>query len=102
MRRYIIAFFIASTVLVACNTGSSEYKLETFTTSDGRYGYDIYHDTSLVIHQPVIPAAQGNVAFENKNDAEKVGELVIQKLEHKVMPPSVTTDELDSLGIDSK
>jgi len=65
------------------------------------WGYEIYIDTAGApyIRQPIIPAVPGNKAFATRDDAAKVGELVRHKIMNNIMPPSVTIEELDSLGI---
>ena len=63
------------------------------------YGYDIFINNKLLIHQPNIPGMGGNKGFVKKSDAEKVAKLVIAKLEKGMMPPAVEKKELDSLKI---
>jgi hypothetical protein len=63
------------------------------------YGYNIIMDSHVFIHQPSIPSIAGNKGFTSNEQAEKVAALVIYKLTHNIMPPSVTLKELDSLGI---
>jgi Domain of unknown function (DUF4907) len=63
------------------------------------YGYDIIVDGKLYIHQPHIPAVSGNHSFKTDADAKKAGELAAYKIRNKIMPPSITVEELDSLGI---
>ena len=63
------------------------------------YGYNIIMDSHIFIHQPSIPSIAGNKGFTSKAQAEKIATLVIHKLTHNIMPPSVTPKELDSLGI---
>ncbi|HKR05798.1 MAG TPA: DUF4907 domain-containing protein [Bacteroidia bacterium] len=63
------------------------------------FGYDIYMYRSLYVHQPAIPAINGNRGFDNEEDARKTAELVVYKLKNNIMPPSVKVEELDSLGV---
>ncbi len=63
------------------------------------YGYDILMDGKLYVHQPHIPAVAGNRSFASEKDAGIAGELVAYKIRNNIMPPSVTVEELDSLGI---
>jgi Domain of unknown function (DUF4907) len=63
------------------------------------YGYDVFADGKLSIHQNSIPAVQGNKGFETKADAEKVAQLVISKIRKGEMPPTVTIDELKKLKV---
>lgn len=63
------------------------------------WGYDIYVDGTMYIHQPHIPAVPGNKGFKTEEDAQKTAGLVIYKLSIGISPPSITPDELDSLGV---
>jgi hypothetical protein len=61
------------------------------------FGYDIYADGKLVIHQPHAPAMQGMDGFKSNERAIKVANLVIKKIKRGEMPPTVTHDELKKL-----
>jgi hypothetical protein len=72
------------------------------TTADAAlkgYGYSILMDGKMYVHQPHIPAVPGNKGFASVADAKKAGALIKYKVEHHIMPPSVTVEELDSLKI---
>ncbi len=72
------------------------------TTADASlkgYGYNILMDGKLYVHQPHIPAVPGNKGFGSDVDAKKAGNFIKYKVEHHIMPPSVTVEELDSLHI---
>ena len=64
------------------------------------YGYDIFINNTLFIHQPVIPCFSGNKRFKSKTDAKKVAVLVIEKIRKGIIPPSVTLSELQKIAID--
>ena len=63
------------------------------------WGYDIYEGSSIRIHQPHIPAVEGNRGFSSEAQAIKVAELVIYKLENGIVPPSITKQEMIQAGI---
>ncbi|MEY3350137.1 MAG: hypothetical protein RIQ50_248 [Bacteroidota bacterium] len=63
------------------------------------WGYDIYEGSSIRIHQPHIPAVEGNRGFSSEAEAIKVAELVIYKLENGIVPPSITKQEMIQAGI---
>jgi hypothetical protein len=63
------------------------------------FGYDIIAQGKVIIHQPYIPAISGNKGFRTKEDAQKIAQLVIYKLNKNIIPPSVTKKELDSLQL---
>ncbi len=66
---------------------------------NGTFGYDVFVDGKLVIHQASIPAMPGNEGFTSREDAIKVAELVMYKIRKGEMPPTVTTDELRDLKV---
>jgi len=61
------------------------------------WGYDIYRGGKMIIHQQSIPGMPGNEGFGKKLQAKKTARLVINKIEHGEMPPTVTPDELKKL-----
>ena len=63
------------------------------------YGYDILIGEKLYIHQPNIPAVEGNNGFATEEKARKAAAFIIYKIKMNIMPPSVTKGELDSLGV---
>jgi hypothetical protein len=63
------------------------------------YGYDIYADDKLMIHQQSIPAMPGNDGFKTKTDAEKVAQLVIEKIKKGEMPPTVSVEEMKKMKV---
>ena len=63
------------------------------------YGYDLFVDGTLKVHQPHIPAIPGNRGFSSEEYAKQAGEFVAYKVKNNIMPPSVTPEELDSLGV---
>jgi hypothetical protein len=67
--------------------------------NENTFGYDIYKDSRLIIHQANIPAVSGNKGFETKELAESVALLVIEKVSKGEMPPTVSIEELKNLGV---
>lgn len=74
------------------------YEITVVTSGEG-WGYQIKHNNTVVINQLTIPAIGGHHPFVSEAEARATAALVIDKLSHGRMPPSVTTAELDSLGI---
>ena len=62
------------------------------------FGYDILIYDALYVHQPHIPAINGNRGFHSKDQATKAAEFVVYKIRNNIMPPSLSVGELDSLG----
>ncbi len=69
----------------------------TFQVAGG-WGYNVLVDHKIFIHQEAVPAIRGNKIFINKEDAEKTGSLIVQKILNKKVP-SVSKNELDSLHV---
>lgn len=65
----------------------------------GGWGYDIYQQGKLTIHQPSIPGQAGNRGFASKAAAEKVARLVMGKLQRGEMPPTVTQEEMKEIKV---
>jgi uncharacterized protein YcfL len=63
------------------------------------FGYNIYMYDAQYIHQPNVPAINGERGFKTKEQAQKAGEFVAYKIKKNIMPPAVTAHELDSLGL---
>ena len=81
------------------SNSSSDFSVEVLYTKDLGWGYDILMNGKAFVHQPHIPAVAGGKGFSTKEDALKTANFVIKKLEQKIMPPSLTVQELDSLGV---
>ena len=82
----------------------SAYKNSNITyniidATNSTFGYDVFVDGKLMIHQTSIPSLPGNDGFKTKDDAAKVAELVMYKIRKGEMPPTVTADEMKNLGI---
>lgn len=91
-------------IFCSCNQqtkqkGNGHYQIRIYQTGIDQYGYDVNKDSAAFIHQPIIPTIQRNRGFATEQDARKVAELMIYKIENGITPPSVTTQELDSLKI---
>jgi len=83
---------------------SSAYKNSTITYNiidapNNTFGYDVFVDGRLMIHQTSIPAMPGNEGFKTKEDATKVAEMVMYKIRKGEMPPTVTPEEMKNLGV---
>ena len=75
-----------------------QYFGESYPLENG-WGYRIYKDQIIIIEQKHIPAINKIVCFSNREQAQQVAELVIEKIKKGVFPPAITIAELDSLKI---
>lgn len=77
------------------NKRDHHYTVDVINIEKG-WGYNILRDNKLIIHQPYIPAKNGQFVFRNKYDAKKTGQLVVKKLQNS-QSPRIRIDELDSI-----
>jgi hypothetical protein len=75
------------------------YIYKVIPSINSTWGYDIFKDEKMLIHQVNKPGMPGNEGFKAKSDAKKVARLVIEKLKKGEMPPSVTLDEMKQLKV---
>lgn len=76
------------------------FKVDSIETNGSRgWGYDIMIDGKIYIHQPNVPAVMGNNGFSSEELARTAGEYIVSKIMKNILPPSVTPEELDSLGL---
>jgi hypothetical protein len=85
----------------ATSSINEKYNIRTYRNEgqNNGWGYDIYADSALYVHQPHIPALNGTRGFVSETDARSVGQFVVLKLMRNIVPPSVSKQELDSLQI---
>lgn len=62
------------------------------------WGYNIYTDGKIYIHQDIVPAIPTNRGFRTKEDAMAVGKKVYDRLVAGQMP-MVTAKEVRDMGI---
>jgi hypothetical protein len=92
---YIALFSLLVSLLISCSGRGHFYTLKVIRSGEG-WGYEIKINNQTYIHQPHIPAVEGNLPFSNKKTARKTGRIVIKKLkEHK--PPGLTREEIDNI-----
>ncbi|MDG1915991.1 MAG: DUF4907 domain-containing protein [Crocinitomix sp.] len=80
-------------------SSDSPYTAVTFEKGKNDWGYKIMNGEALLINQPHIPAVQGNSGFSSKEKALITGNYMIYKLDAGILPPTVSLEELDSLGV---
>jgi hypothetical protein len=62
------------------------------------FGYEILMNGRLYIRQPNIPGLPGNAGFKDRETADRVAKLVIDKIRRNEMPPSITPQELKKIN----
>jgi len=92
----VLALFLVIVIIAFTLNGRGHfYKTELFRSGEG-WGYDILKNEKVYIHQPFIPAIEGQVPFSDKRSARKTGKLVISKLMRQ-KSPTVTKEELNEI-----
>jgi len=89
----LILVIILATIIAT--TRGHFYEVDLFRNEQG-WGYDILRDNNIYIHQPFMPAIEGQVPFKDRKSARKTGKLVIKKI-HNHESPALTREELESL-----
>lgn len=95
----LIAILIVTACFLTYNADRG-YRVVTFRNNAG-WGYDILYDQKIIIHQPFMPAINGQKAFSERNAARMTGKLVVSKLrKHRL--PGITSNELYAIITDPK
>jgi hypothetical protein len=76
-----------------------DIKSKAFRNSDSTWGYTIYVNGRIYIHQQVITTLYPTSGFHTEADAVKTSGLVVRKIKNHIAPETVSVKELDSLGI---
>lgn len=76
-------------------------ELKTVQLGENRWEYDIYVDHKMYIKQDRIPAVAGLHAFVSKEEAERTGNLVVEKIKRGEQP-ALTKAEIQQLNITVK
>ncbi len=71
--------------------------LETYRSEIG-WGYKIFKNGRVYINQQYIPVIRGKTPFATKEEAKKVGEVVLEKVKNSEAP-YITEQVLDSLKV---
>ena len=80
-------------------TNVDVYSVKTTFTPDHGWGYQILNNGDLYINQPHIPAVAGNKGFDSEGKAITTADYIIYKMNNGLFPPTVSPEELDSLGV---
>jgi len=91
-------------IIVNVNAENIEVKTDKFSSEatfspEFGWGYQILNNGELFINQPHIPSIQGNKGFETKDKAIFTADYIIHKLDNNIFPPTISPQELDSLGV---
>ena len=95
----VIKDSIESTSIQVMQQDNQSWSFVVIPSIKQTWGYDIYRNNKILIHQLSIPGVAGNEGFKRKIDAEKVAKLVIEKLKKGEMPPTITSEDLTKLEV---
>lgn len=77
----------------------AEITVAIISSVNNTFGYDILLFGKPIVHQPNIPGLPGNEGFTTKEKAQAVADFVVNKIRKNEMPPTVTMEELNALGV---
>jgi hypothetical protein len=63
------------------------------------FGYEIVVNGKTLVRQPNIPALPGNDGFTTKKRAQRVADFVVRRIRNNEMPPTVTVEDLQKMGV---
>jgi hypothetical protein len=78
---------------------NEELAIKIIPAANNTFGYDILLHGRPLVHQPNIPGLPGNEGFTTRERAQKVAESVVKKIRGNEMPPTVTTEDLNNMGV---
>jgi hypothetical protein len=84
------------TLFLSCKN-NEEYLVNAYKINE-EWGYCILKNNKIIIKQTTIPTFSTSVRFKSKNDALKVGHLVIDRIKNK-LSPTITKKDLILLKI---
>ena len=101
-KNWVYILFIVAVITFAVSKlkpAPNDVELKVIQTKYG-WGYEVYKKGKLFIRQENIPVVEGSIAFKTREDAEKVGMLVVHKIKETHTDfPAILPKELDSLQI---
>lgn len=92
----ISAALLANSLLTKKSLVKNQPVAKVFEGPAG-WGYDILVNDTILIHQEYIPGLGGKKGFANKQQAEKISEVVVQKVKSGKGQPTITTFELEKI-----
>ena len=78
---------------------NAEITVKIIPSANNTFGYDILLYGRQLVHQPNIPGLPGNEGFTTKERAQTVAEFVVKKIRKNEMPPTVSIEDLNKMGV---
>jgi hypothetical protein len=77
----------------------SSYSYKVIFDQNNGWGYQIFESDKMVINQTHIPAVPGVKGFSTEENAQITAEYLLKKIKEGIFPPTITAQNLDSLGV---
>ena len=102
--RVLFLFLVCLAGLHAANAqattlknGANQLTYKITSSADNTFGYDIYNQGVLVVHQPIVPGNQGKRGFVSHQKAVDAAiQFISDKNNPKIVPVSKSVDRVDS------
>lgn len=78
---------------------NAEITTKIIPSVNNTFGYDILLYGRPLVHQTTIPGLPGNEGFKTREKAQTVAEFVVKKIRNNEMPPTVTIEDLNNIGV---
>jgi hypothetical protein len=78
---------------------NAEITIKIIPSANNTFGYDILLYGRPLVHQPTIPGLPGTEGFSTRERAQTVAEFVVKKIRNNEMPPTVTIEDLNNMGV---
>jgi hypothetical protein len=88
---------VAGSFCIKQPTAQQQITYKIIAGAANTWGYDIYMDGKLAIHQASRPGMPGNTGFATQKQATAVAKLVVKKIQNGEMPPAVSAEEMKAL-----
>jgi hypothetical protein len=78
---------------------NAEITIKIVPSANNTFGYDILLYGRPLVHQPNMPGLPGNEGFTTRERAQTAAEFVVKKIRNNEMPPTVTIEDLNNMGV---
>ncbi len=95
----LITFLLLCT-LSACvqpTSMSTGHELRIIGSDASGYGYEIWKEGKRLIRQENLPTFEGIVRCPDRACAQRIGEVILQKLNEGQFPPTMEREEIEKL-----
>jgi protein involved in ribonucleotide reduction len=78
---------------------NAQISIKIIPSANKTFGYEILLNGKPLVRQLNIPALPGNDGFATKERAQKVADFVVKKIQNNEIPPTVTIEDLNKMGV---